>query len=83
VEDQPDDREEVRRLYAELREYEQPEVAEVGARIRAACTTARPEDAEARALAITLDVLRGRRHRDLALALSPSRLVDGARDDGA
>jgi hypothetical protein len=48
-------------LYGLLKVYDQQEVAEVRARIRPACITARPEDAEERALAITLDVLRFRR----------------------
>lgn len=47
-------------LYGLLKVYDQQEVAEVRARIRPACITARPEDAEERALAITLDVLRFR-----------------------
>lgn len=68
---------EVRRhLYAELREYEQAEVAEVGARVRPACSTARSSDAELQALAVVADVLRlrhrGAWERDLALALSLS-----------
>jgi hypothetical protein len=68
---------EVRRhLYAELREYEQAEVAEVGARVRPACSTARSSDAELQALAVVADVLRLRHRgawdRDLALALSLS-----------
>lgn len=49
---------EVRRLYTLLRDYDQREVAEVGARVRAACCGRAPADAEERALAITLDVLR-------------------------
>ena len=49
---------EVRRLYALLRDYDQREVSEVGARVRAACCGRSPADAEERALAITLDVLR-------------------------
>ena len=53
--------EEVRRLYALLRHYDQREVAEVGARVRRFCTTVRPEDAEEQSLGITLAVLR---HRD-------------------
>jgi hypothetical protein len=73
----------VRTLYAELRDYDQAEVAEVGVRVRLACTTARPEDAEERALAITLDVLRlrhrGLRDRDITIAISPMRALD----DGA
>jgi hypothetical protein len=80
---------EVRRtLYAELREYSAVEVAEVGARVRRACSTGRREDAELQALAVVADVLRfrhrGLRHDDLALALSPMRtLDDGSHDDGA
>jgi GAF domain-containing protein len=74
-----------RQLYAELREYEQAEVAEVGARVRRACSTARPGDAELQALVVIADVLRlhhrGGRHRDLTLALLPSRILDDARDD--
>lgn len=59
---QPDDREEVRRLRSLLARYDAEEVAAVEARVRAACVTARPEDAEQRALAIVVDVLR-LRHR--------------------
>jgi hypothetical protein len=68
VDDQPagqqDDREEVGRLRAALREYDPTEAAEIRARVLPACVTARPEDAEEQALAITLDVLRFR-HRGL------------------
>lgn len=55
--------ENVRQLYALLRGYDQEKIAEVGCRLRDACTTARPEDAEAHALIVTLDVLR-LRHRE-------------------
>lgn len=62
MDDQPDDREEVRRLRRLLARYDEEEVAAVESRVLPACVTARPEDAEERALAITLDVLRFR-HR--------------------
>jgi hypothetical protein len=76
-----------RRLYAELREYSAAEVAEVGARVRRSCSTARPEDAELQALAVVADVLRlrhrGGRHLDVALALLAVEVLDdGARDGG-
>lgn len=75
-----------RQLYAELRDYEQAELAEVGARIRPACSTARPEDAELQALIVVADVLRlrhrGGRHLDVVLALLAVEVLDdGARDD--
>jgi hypothetical protein len=56
--------EEIRQLRSLLARYDTQEVAAVEARVRHACVTARPEDAEQRALTITLDVLRlnGRAH---------------------
>jgi hypothetical protein len=74
-----------RQLYAELRDYEQAELAEVGARVRRACSTARPEDAELQALAVVADLLRirhrGGRHLDVTLALLAVEVLDAARDD--
>jgi hypothetical protein len=73
-----------RQLYAELRDYEQAELAEVGARVRRACSTARPEDAELQALAVVADLLRlrhrGGRHLDVTLALLAVEVLDEARD---
>jgi hypothetical protein len=56
--------EEIRRLRSLLARYETEEVAAVEARVRHACVTTRPEDAEEFALLITLDTLRlhGRAH---------------------
>jgi hypothetical protein len=58
----PVPRSSVSQLRSLLARYDAEEVAAVEARVRAACITARPADAEERALAITLDVLRFR-HR--------------------
>jgi hypothetical protein len=56
--------EEIRQLRSLLARYDTKEVAGVEARVRQACVTARPEDAEQRALTIRLAVLRlhGRAH---------------------
>jgi hypothetical protein len=71
--------EEVLRLHAELREYDQLEIAEVGARVRAACCTAHPEEAEAHALTVVADVLRFR-HRGRHVPRTPGRGFEGRRD---
>jgi hypothetical protein len=50
--------EEIRQLRSLLARYDTGEVAAVEARVRHACVTTRPEDAEEFALLITLDTLR-------------------------
>jgi hypothetical protein len=58
-------RENIGRLRSLLAQYDAEQVAAVEARVRAACVTARPEEAEEKALAITLDVLRLRHRGDV------------------
>jgi hypothetical protein len=72
--------EEVLRLHAELREYDQVEIAEVGARVRPACWTAHPEDAEAHALAVVVDVLRFRHRGRHVPDRAHGRGLDGRRE---